>query len=152
MHACQEGARMFDATAFDDPYSVYEQLRSSGRVVWAPEFLGGAWLITHYREVDQALHDPRLSARRSGIFPAQFPPQARAEVADFDRIFAMWMLFLDPPQHSRLRRLMQKGFTAKLVQDLRPRIQALADELLDRVEADGRMEFIADFAHPLPVM
>jgi hypothetical protein len=143
---------MFDAGFYKDPYPTYEELRSAGPVVWVPEFLGGGWLLTQNKEVEEALHDPRLSARRSGVFTAQFPPEARNEFAEFDRIFAMWMLFLDPPQHSRLRRLMQKGFTAKLLQDLRPRIQAISNGLLDRVAGQGRMEFMSDFAHPLPVM
>lgn len=143
---------MFDADFFEDPYPTYDRLRSTGRVVWAPGFLGGAWLITRYEDVNDALHDPRLSAKRSGVFTAQLPPEARGELSEFDRIFAMWMLFLDPPQHSRLRRLMQKGFTSRLLQDLRPRIQSIADGLLDRVSGQGQMEFMSDFAHPLPVM
>jgi cytochrome P450 len=143
---------MFDADFIEDPYSTYDQLRSAGRVVWVPEFLGGTWLITRYKDINDALHDPRLSARRSGVFTSQFSPEAREEFSEFDRIFSMWMLFLDPPQHSRLRRLMQKGFTSRLLEDLRPRIQAVTDELLERVHSKRQMEFMADFAHPLPVM
>src|SRR4029079_8872812 len=68
-------------------------------------------------------------------------------VSDADRPF----LFQDPPDHTRLRRLVNHAFSAKTVEAMRPRVQQIVDELLDKVEAKGSMEAIADLAYPLPV-
>lgn len=143
---------MFDAGFIANPYPTYARLRDSAPLHWVPEFGSGAWLVPRYRDVVRALQEPHLSARRSHRFVAQYPPEQQADFAEFNCRFAKWLVFLDPPRHSAWRRLIAKGFSAAMINAARPRIAALANRLIDRVFASGRMDFVADFAYPLPAM
>ncbi|MCX4804151.1 cytochrome P450 [Streptomyces sp. NBC_01214] len=132
-----------------DPFPLYQQLREEGpvrRVVVA----GGldAWLVTRYEDGLAALSDDRLSsdvrdASDSRIL-RQLPDTERDSMLSN-------MLRSDPPDHTRLRRLVSKAFTARRVAEMRPRIQAITDALLDAVVPAGRADLVADFALPLPV-
>jgi hypothetical protein len=144
---------MFDSHFIANPYPVYARLRESAPLHWMPDFGGGAWLIPRYDDVAGALQNPHLSAKRSHRFVDQYPSEQRAEFSEFNRLFAMWVVFLDPPRHSVWRRLLAKGFSASVVGAARPRIVALANRLVDRALASGGgMDFISDVAHPLPAM
>lgn len=102
---------------------------------------------------------PRIARRlREGLerFPRPFrnaePDAALPESPNpFFLMLEKWMLFRDPPEHTRLRSLVNKAFTARMVERLYPRIEVLADELLDRVQGGGVLDIIADFASPLPI-
>ncbi|WP_315373414.1 cytochrome P450, partial [Paenibacillus xylanexedens] len=125
-----------------NPYSVYEMLRKEEPVfrVMFPHGEFG-WIITRYEDAVQILKDPRFSkdmVRRYG--------------ADNQSIFSNNMLFSDPPDHKRLRGLVQKAFTPKLVTDMRSHIQDIADELLDNLPSQEKMNLIDDFAFPLPII
>ncbi|WP_339186972.1 cytochrome P450 [Paenibacillus sp. FSL R5-0490] len=125
-----------------NPYSVYEMLRKEEPVfrVMFPHGEFG-WIITRYEDAVQILKDPRFSkdmVRRYG--------------ADNQSIFSNNMLFSDPPDHKRLRGLVQKAFTPKLVADMRSHIQGIADELLDNLPSQEKMNLIDDFAFPLPII
>ena len=125
-----------------DPYPFYEQLRRSGPVVWAPSL--ERWLVTGHPEVVEVLRDERFSADRRkwrGFEPVVEPGREGARS----------MLVVDPPDHTRLRTLVQKAFTPRVVERLRPRIEALVKEALDEAEARGSMDLVADLAYPLPV-
>jgi cytochrome P450 len=143
---------MFDAAFIANPYPTYSILRSGAPIHWSNDFSGGAWLLPRYTDVANALRDPRLSARRSHMLMAQFSPETREEFTAFSRILAQWMVFLDSPQHSRLRRLMNQGFKPGILQAMRPRIQRAVDALLERVQEAGQMDFMLNFAHPLPAL
>ncbi len=143
---------MFDGAFVANPYPAYERLRSAGSLQWVKGFRGGgAWLVPRYVDVAAGFRDPRLSSRRSHTWTTTLPADARGEFDEFNRIFQLWMLFVDPPAHSRLRTLLTKSFSPRVVENLRPRIQRIVDNLLDRVIDAGGMDFIADFAYPLPV-
>lgn len=143
---------MFDAAFINNPYLTYERLRATGPIHWVDGFRwGGAWLIPHYESVLAALRDPRLSSQRSRTWTADLPAEVQGEFEDFNQTYPRWMLFLDRPRHTRLRALLNKSFTQRVVDSLRPLIQQAVDGLLARVIASGRMEFIGDFAHPMPV-
>ncbi len=133
-----------------DPYAVYARLRAEQPIHESPI---GAWVLSRYADCAAILKDHRSSsdARNSDIFKnaveqGQIDPeqQALSNTQPF--------LFLDPPDHTRLRGLVSKAFTPKVVEGLRPRIQELVDELLDAVAAKGSMEIIEDLAYPLPVV
>jgi len=143
---------IFSAEFKSNPYPAYSRLRSNGPIHWADDFFGGAWLLPRYTDVKTTLRDPRLSAARSHTFVDQFSPEARSELAEFNRIFAMWLLFLDNPQHGRLRKLMNKGFTPAMILSMRPRIQKIVDSLLDRIIGADKFDFMRDFAYPLPAL
>jgi cytochrome P450 PksS len=108
------------------------------------------WLITKYDDVMTLLRDERFTKnRRSALTPEQarklpwMPPMFRPLERN--------MLDLDPPDHTRLRTLVHKAFTPSLIDQMRERVQALADELLDEVAWEGEMDLINDYALPLPM-
>ncbi|MES9522981.1 cytochrome P450 family protein [Streptomyces capoamus] len=132
-----------------DPFPLYRRLREDGPVRRAV-IAGGldAWLVTRYEDGLAALSDPRLS---SDVRDAT-DPRLAGQLPAFERESLMSsMLRSDPPDHTRLRRLVSKAFTARRVAMLRPRIQEITDRLLDAVVPAGRAELVADFALPLPV-
>ncbi|RAY12980.1 cytochrome P450 [Actinomadura craniellae] len=135
----------YDDPAFiADPFPFLNTLREAGpihQVVLA----GGmpAWLVTRYEDALALISDPRMS---SDIDDAT-DPMLRAQLEPFPRD----MLRRNPPDHTRLRRLVSKAFTARRTAELRPRIQKIADQLLDAVTPLGRADLIDDFALPLPV-
>lgn len=131
-----------------DPYPLYEQLRAEDPILW-DDFLG-RWVLTGYADVLACLRDQRLSAERVGALRAQLPDEIVEEIQPMQRVFESWMLFLDPPDHTRLRGLVNKAFTPRRVEAMRPHIQQIVDELLDRVQHTGRMDVIRDLAFPLP--
>ena len=132
-----------------DPYSVYARLRAEAPIYQAPF---GGWVLSRYADCVAVLKDPHASSdfRNSDAFQAFVAEQGidpNQTVLGGARPF----LFLDPPDHTRLRGLVNKAFTPKVVEGLRPRIQQVVDELLDSVAEQKSMEVIEDFAYPLPV-
>lgn len=141
-----------------DPYPTYARLRTEGPAarVRLPDGRDG-WLFTRYDDVDAILKDHVRFTNRSFLGQVDEGPELPAHVRGVYMLFNEIMLGKDPPEHTRLRGLVQRAFTPRLVEALRPNIQRLADEFLDRVEAraaagGGRtMDLIADYAFPLPV-
>ncbi|MER5495684.1 cytochrome P450 [Streptomyces sp. NPDC002466] len=132
-----------------DPFPLYRRLRDDGPVRRAV-IAGGleAWLVTRYEDGLAALSDPRLS---SDLRDASDPRLVELLPAT-DRESALRnMLRSDPPDHTRLRRLVSGAFTARRVAGLRPRVQEIADRLLDAIGPDGRADLVESFALPLPV-
>ena len=149
----QMGDDAFDLmtpAALAEPFPVYRRLRDEAPVHWSPAH--GGWLVTRYDLVTRALKDPRFSARRSEAMFERMPPAIRDATRPLQQAFKLWLLMMDPPDHTRLRALVSKAFAPPLVAALRPRVQALVDEALDRVAAAGRMELIADLAQPIPAI
>ncbi len=133
-----------------NPYPLYRQLREEDPVHWSP--LLEAWVLTRYDDVLEVLKHPRFSAdrRQARNRFVQQAMQMQQEAGPLGR--ANTMLSSDPPEHTRLRGLVSKAFTFKAVEALRPRIQEIVDDLLDRVQDNGRMDVIWDLGYPLPVI
>ncbi|WP_327249666.1 cytochrome P450 family protein [Streptomyces sp. NBC_01320] len=132
-----------------DPYPLYRQLREDGPVRRAV-IAGGleAWLVTRYEDGIVALSDPRLS---SDVRDASDPRLLQRLPATERESVLRNMLRSDPPDHTRLRRLVSNAFTARRVAELRPRVQAITDRLLDAIVPVGSADLVEDFALPLPV-
>lgn len=132
-----------------DPYTVYRRLRTEDPVHESPF---GALVFSRYADCAAIGRDPRASSdsRKSDLY------QNAVEQGMFDPdqqvLDSPPFLFLDPPDHTRLRGLVSKAFTPKVLEGLRPRIQQLVDDLLDDVAEKGTMEVIEDLAYPLPVI
>ena len=139
---------IFDITDGSGRHARYAQLAAAGPVHRITLPTGElAWLITGYNEVRQALHDPRLV--KSDLALASMgrdllPPEVFAAVSHS-------MLNSNPPEHTRLRRLVTAGFTRRRVELLAPRIQQITDELLDGMVDAAQVDLIASFALPLPI-
>jgi pimeloyl-[acyl-carrier protein] synthase len=136
---------------FADPYPFYHRLRSEDPVYWSHRL--GAWLLTCYTDVTSALHDPRLrSGNRIRAIMSQLPETVQTQSRPLYEHLTKMMAFTDPPDHTRLRTLVGKAFTPGTVTGLRPRIQMIVDELLDRVQGAGQADLVHDFAFPLPAI
>jgi len=132
-----------------DPYPTYHRMRAEAPVYWSERF--NAWMLTRYAEVKPALHDSRLnSGQRMAAIMGQLPKSVQPEMKPLYEHLTKWVAFTDPPNHTRLRTLVGKAFTAHMVQRLRPQIQAIVDELLDAVQSAGQMDVVRDFSFPLP--
>src|SRR5438067_9805082 len=125
-----------------DPYPMYHRLRTEDPV---HQSVLGFWVLTRYEDVVATLRDPRLAKEAIAPFVA-----ARFGIAV--QGIGLSMLDRDPPDHTRLRGLVSKAFTPRVVEGLRPRIQQIVDGLLDGVTARGSMDLIEDFAYPIPVV
>lgn len=125
-----------------DPYPVYAKLRESGPVHHVRTSLGNeVWLIVGHAEARAALADPRLS---------KAPATVGRRMLD-EEVIGPYLLVLDPPDHTRLRRLVAREFTGRRVEALRPRVQRVTDELIDAMEPHGRADLVDALAFPLPI-
>ncbi len=135
---------------FADPYPVYNRLREQDPIHWSDALSG--WVITRYADVVAILRDPQRfsSSGRVSYLLDQLPEDARRQVGALERHYTVGLAHSDPPDHTRLRALLVKVFTPRMIEAMRPRIQTLVDDLLDRVQPAGRMDVIHDLAYPLP--
>jgi len=141
----------FNFARYADPYPNYRRVRETTPVYWS-QLLGG-WVLTRHADVKAALLDKRLSAARTrDAQAAQLSEDLRRELAPVDELLGRWALFQDNPAHRRLRQALSGAFTSGLVEGLRPRVQGLADELIDAARGRGEMDLVADFALRLPAM
>jgi pimeloyl-[acyl-carrier protein] synthase len=138
---------LMDPEVLADPYPLYRRLRDEDPVHWDP-FLH-AWVVTRYNDVVQVLH--HFSANRTPS-PEQLSGMGLSALNPIAEVMVRQMLFLDPPNHTRLRALAQAAFTVRRVEQLRSHIQEIMNGLLDRVIANGRMDLVADFASPAPAI
>lgn len=142
---------LFSPTFKANPYPTYARLRSTAPVhrVSLPDGRN-IWLVTRYDDVVAILKDERfVKDWRKVMTPeqlAQVPP-----IPEVMKPLSRNMLDTDPPDHERLRALVSKAFTPRLIERMRPRIQVIADALLDAVEDHGKMDLIDDYAFPLPI-
>ena len=129
-----------------NPYPTYAQLRQEAPVLWN----GQSWLISRYDDIIGLLTDDRVSSARTESIFQVLPDDVRQELQPLRHILGSRMLLTDPPTHTRLRNLVTKAFSARMVREKRPRIQEICDKFVDRVIADGKMDLIADIAVPVP--
>jgi cytochrome P450 len=131
-----------------DPYEVYRQMRTKDPVHWSE--LARAWFLTRYAEVASVLKDTRFSVEGTQQKSNERMGYKLDERSPLRRINKRWMLFVDPPDHTRLRGLVNRAFTPKAVEGLRPKIQELVDGLIDQVQDRGHMDIVHDLGDPLP--
>lgn len=139
--------QLLDPEVLANPYPLYRQLRSEDPVHWDP-FLH-AWIVTRYSDVVYVLH--HFSANRTPT-PEQLNDLNLSALNPIAKVMVRQMLFLDPPDHTRLRALASAAFTPRRVEQLRSHIQDVMNALLDAVVAKGRMDVIEDFAAPAPAI
>jgi len=123
----------------EDPYTEFRELRERQPVNLTPD---GGWRLSRYQDVHRLLRNvPSGMRRHSGLLPGQEVEEPGAGI---------FMLLQDPPNHTRLRKLVSKAFTPRAIEAWRPRVEALTEALLDRVAKAGTMDLVADLAMPVP--
>jgi len=139
--------RLLDPEVLADPYPLYRQLSAEAPVLWDPYL--HVWVASRHQDVVDVLR--RFSARRAPS-AEKLTELGLGQMTPIARLMAEQMLFMDPPQHNRLRALVVAAFTPRRVEALRGHIQEAADALVDAVVDRGEMDLMADFAHQLPAI
>lgn len=142
-------ALSFDLTT-SDPYPYFARLRAEAPVHWND--YQRAWVVSRYDDVAAAFRDPRLSADRITPFLEALPADRRAQAAPVLGPLSRWMVFEDPPAHTRLRSLVAPAFTARGVAALADRTRALTEELLDTFAHERHGDLLHHLAVPLPAI
>jgi len=139
-----------DPQVLADPFPLYARMRDEDPVHWSPRLK--AWVLTRYEDVKRVCLDSAMSSDRLRPFFATLPPPEAARVVELVRYLTLWMVFRDPPEHTRLRRLAARVFHVRSISALRPNVERLTHWLLDCVSEKKEFDFIADFAGPLPAL
>ena len=133
-----------------DPFPIYAWLRDHEPIHWSEGL--SAWAVTRYADVVRVFDRPEVfSSDRFRRVDERYASRRPAVVAVAD-VLRHWLVFRDPPDHDRLRGLLQSSFTPRQLEASRDRIQRTVDGLLERLEPRGAMDFIRDLAFPLPAM
>jgi cytochrome P450 len=133
-----------------DPFPTYRRMREDDPVHWSPRLK--SWVLTRYDDCKAVLQDKEVSSDRLRPFFATLPGPEAARIGQIVRYLTHWMVFRDPPEHTRLRRLASKVFHLQSMNAMRPVAEELAQRLLERIGARREIDFVADFAGPLPAL
>ena len=138
-----------------NPFPMFAQMRAMGAVVPVPFSFDPSqkvWMVTRMEEAVQVLKDKRFTVDSSLLPNTSEVLRQRAQRRDeTPGLFGRSMISVDEPDHKRLRGLVSRAFTPKYIQSLRPSIQQIADDLLDKVQAQGHMDLVREYAYPLPI-
>jgi cytochrome P450 len=138
-----------DPRYLDDRYGFYRRFHEKASVAWDEK--ARAFLVGSHDAVLEGFRSPKLSSRRIDAMTRDWSDDVTQALRPLTDHLSLWMLFQDPPDHTRLRAIMAKAFTARIVESMRPRVQVLVDELLDQASArGGAIDVIGDLAFPLP--
>ncbi|MED0905627.1 cytochrome P450 family protein [Bacillus nitratireducens] len=145
------GINLASAQFKEDAYEIYKESRKMQPILFVNEVeIGKEWLITRYEDALPLLKDNRLKKDQANVFP-QDTKNMYLSVDNSDHL-TTHMLNSDPPNHSRLRSLVQKAFTPKMISQLDGRIQRVADDLISKIERKGTLNLVDDYSFPLPII
>jgi cytochrome P450 len=139
-----------DPAVLADPFPVYRRMRDEDPAHWSP--LLKAWVLTRYEDVKRVCLDTNMSSDRLRPFFATLPSEEASRISELIRYLTLWMVFRDPPEHTRLRKLAAKVFNVRSINALRPGIESLTAWLLEGIGEREVFDFISDFAGPLPAL
>jgi pimeloyl-[acyl-carrier protein] synthase len=129
-----------------DPYPHYAHLREEAPVCWN----GRTWVISRYDDIVTLLNDPRMSSARTDQTFAVLPPEVQEELMPLRTILSSRMLLSDPPKHTRLKAIVNKAFTPRMIESRRARIEQICHSFIDEVIDNGAMDVMTDVATKLP--
>ena len=125
-----------------NPYPYYTELRNKAPVIWLEPFQ--CWALSRYADVDFALRNPQIFS--SSVFTAE-------ALGDLNPVPEVpWIVDMNPPDHTRLRKLANKGFAPRLIRTLEPRVQAIIQELIEPIRGQSEIDLVAIFSGPLPTI
>jgi hypothetical protein len=143
---------VFTEEVLQDPYPTYARMHEEGPLHYVD--VGNKWAvwsIFSHAECSSIAKDPRLSAKRAKQMLLPLPLSRQAEFSELARMFSLWLIFMDPPEHTRLRKLLNKGFLAAALEGLRPQVEAIVDQMLKPLQHGSEVDLMREFANPLPI-
>ena len=142
----------FGGETLQDPYPMYARMHEGGPLhLLDVDGQWGAWAIFSHAECSSIAKDPRLSAKRAQQMLALLPPDSQSEFRELARMLNLWLIFMDAPEHTRLRKLLNKGFAPAAVEGLRPQVEAIVEGMLQPLQRGSTVELMQEFANPMPV-
>ena len=137
----------------DNPYPIYRALRENGRVYFSSTWK--CWVLSHYQDIAAVLLNPEVFSSRgrvTNVIQREFPESFLDQIKPLLHHYSRGVINLDPPDHTRMRRLLQKTFLPRTLERLTPAIRSTTAELVEAARVRGRMDVVADLAYPLPVI
>src|SRR3984885_13431766 len=143
---------LFSEEVVQDPYPTYARLHEEGPIHFV-EVAGkwAVWSIFSHAECASIAKDTRLSAKRAQQMLLPLPLSRQAEFSELSRMLSLWLIFMDAPEHTRLRKLLNKGFSSAAIEGLRPQVEAIVDRMLKHLQPGSEVELMREFANPIPV-
>jgi len=143
---------IFSDEILQDPYPTYTRLLEEGPLHYVDVGSKWAvWSVFSHAECSSIAKDPRCSAKRAQQMLLPLPLSRQAEFSELARMFSLWLIFMDPPEHTRLRKLLNKGFSPSAIDALHPQIQAIVDRMLEPLKPGAEVDLLHQFANPMPV-
>jgi cytochrome P450 len=143
---------VFSDEILQDPYPTYARMHEEGPLHYIEVANKWAvWSIFSHVECASIAKDPRLSAKRAKQMLLPLPLSRQSEFSELTRMLSLWLIFMDPPEHTRLRKLLNKGFSPAAVEGLRPQAEAIVDRMLKPLQHGSEVELMSHFANPMPV-
>ena len=143
---------VFSDEILQDPYPTYARLLDEGPLHYVD--VGSKWSVWSvfgHAECSLIAKDPRCSAKRAQQMLLPLPLSRQAEFSELARMFSLWLIFMDPPDHTRLRKLLNKGFSSTAIESLRPQVENLVDRMLKPLKPGMEIDLLSEFAYPMPV-
>jgi len=143
---------LFSDEILQNPYPTYARMHEEGPLHYVD--VGGTWAvwsIFSHAECSAYAKDIRLSAKRAQQMLLPLPLSRQAEFSELARMLGLWLIFMDPPEHTRLRKLLNKGFSAAAVENLRPQVEGIVHQMLEPLQQGDEIELMSEFANPMPV-
>jgi cytochrome P450 len=143
---------VFTEETLQDPYPTYTRLLEEGPLHYVDVGSKWAvWSVFSHAECSLIAKDPRCSAKRAQQMLLPLPLSRQAEFGELARMLSLWLIFMDPPEHTRLRKLLNKGFAPAAIDALRPQVEALVDRMLEPLKPGMEIDLLSEFANPMPV-
>jgi cytochrome P450 len=143
---------VFDDDTLQDPYPTYARLLEEGPLHYVDVGSKWAvWSVLGHAECSSIAKDPRCSAKRAQQLLLPLPLSRQAEFSELARMFSLWLIFMDPPEHTRLRKLLNKGFSPAAIEAMRPQVESLVDRMLQPLKPGMEVDLLSEFAYPMPV-
>ena len=142
---------LFSDEILQNPYPTYARLHEEGPLHYVDVGKWAVWSIFSHAECSSIAKDPRLSAKRAQQMLLALPLSRQSEFSELARMLGLWLIFMDPPEHTRLRKLLNKGFSPTAIEGLRPQVEAIVDRMLKTLQRGSEVELMREFANPMPV-
>ena len=143
---------VFDDQTLQDPYPTYTRLLEDGPLHYVD--VGSkwpVWSVFGHAECSALAKDSRCSAKRAQQLLLALPLSRQGEFSELARMFSLWLIFMDPPEHTRLRKLLNKGFSPAAIEALRPQVETLVTRMLEPLKPGMEVDLLSEFAYPMPV-